>query len=48
MWCGEDASHFVRRTWGIYRSILDFENLRPDEENVRFANFAIEEVMLTN
>jgi hypothetical protein len=48
LWRGEDASHFVRPKWGIYRSILDWNNLRPDEEDVRFANFSISEVMLTN
>ncbi len=45
-WRGEDASHFVRPKWGIYRSLLDPENLRPEEEDVRFANFSIREVML--
>ena len=44
LWRGEDASHFVRPKWGIYRSILDRDNLRPDEETVRFANFSISEV----
>ena len=48
LWRGEDPSHFVRPKWGIYRSILDADNLRPDEENVRFANFSVQEVMLTN
>jgi len=48
LWRGEDPSHFVRPKWGIYRSILDLDNLRPDEENVRFANFSISEVMPTN
>lgn len=45
LWRGEDASHFVRPKWGIYRSILDLDNLRPDEEVVRFANFSISEIM---
>ena len=45
LWRGEDASHFVRPKWGIYRSILDLDNLRPDEETVRFANFSVSEVM---
>ena len=45
LWRGEDASHFVRPKWGIYRSILDWDNLRPDEETVRFANFSVSEVM---
>ncbi|MGI9233183.1 MAG: heparin lyase I family protein [Woeseiaceae bacterium] len=48
LWRGEDASHFVRPKWGIYRSILDLDNLRPDEENVRFANFSVGEVMPIN
>ena len=48
LWRGEDASHFVRPKWGIYRSILDWDNLRPDEENVRFANFSVSEVMPVN
>jgi hypothetical protein len=48
LWRGEDVSHFVRPKWGIYRSILDRDNLRPEEENVRFANFSVSEVMLTN
>lgn len=48
LWRGESPSHFVRPKWGIYRSILDRDNLRPDEENVRFANFSVSEVMLTN
>lgn len=47
LWRGEDASHFVRPKWGIYRSILDADNLRADEEDVRFANFSVSEVMLT-
>ena len=48
LWRGNDARHFVRPKWGIYRSIADPDNLRPEEENVRFANFSVEEVMLTN
>ena len=48
LWRGEEPSHFVRPKWGIYRSILDRDNLRPDEEDVRFANFSISEVMLIN
>ena len=48
LWRGDDASHFVRPKWGIYRSILDLDNLRPDEENVRFANFSVSEVMPVN
>ena len=48
LWRGEDASHFVRPKWGIYRSILELDNLRPEEEIVRFANFSISEVMPVN
>lgn len=48
LWRGDDANHFVRPKWGIYRSILDRGNLRPDEETVRFANFNVSEVVLTN
>ena len=48
LWRGEDPSHFVRPKWGIYRSILDLANLRPDEENVRFANFSVSEVVPAN
>ena len=48
LWRGEDPAHFVRPKWGIYRSILDLDNLRPDEERVRFANFVVKEVMLQN
>ena len=48
LWRGEDASHFVRPKWGIYRSILDWDNLRADEETVRFANFSVSEVMPVN
>ena len=45
LWRGEDRTHFVRPKWGIYRSILDWDNLRADEEWVRFANFSVTEVM---
>ncbi|MDJ0759481.1 MAG: hypothetical protein QNJ19_08775 [Woeseiaceae bacterium] len=48
LWRGEDPSHFVRPKWGIYRSLLDLENLRPDEESVRFASFSVSEVMLAD
>ncbi|MEL7448907.1 MAG: chondroitinase-B domain-containing protein [Pseudomonadota bacterium] len=41
MWRGDSADHFVRPKWGIYRSLLDAGNLRPDEEDVAFANFTI-------
>lgn len=44
-WRGTEASHFVRPKWGIYRSLADFDNLRSDEEIVRFASFSISEVI---
>ncbi|MEO1481004.1 MAG: hypothetical protein AAFU77_02780 [Myxococcota bacterium] len=46
LWRGLDPDDFVRPKWGIYRSILDAENLRPDEEIVRFANFSVERLEL--
>jgi hypothetical protein len=36
-----DSSKFVRPKWGIYRSIVQTDNLRADEEQVRFADFEI-------
>lgn len=45
LWRGDDPAHFVRPKWGIYRSLLDKENLRAAEEAVRFANFTVSEVM---
>lgn len=41
LWRGGD---FVRPKWGIYRGLSD--QLRPDEERVYFANFAITEGMM--
>ena len=38
------AGDFVRPKWGIYRSLADSTNLRPDEETVRFANFSASKV----
>jgi hypothetical protein len=32
---------FVRPKWGIYRGLDDAAELRPDEERVRFASFAV-------
>ena len=45
LWRGESTTHFVRPKWGIYRSIVELDNLRPEEEWVRFANFSIQEVL---
>jgi len=38
MWRGND---FVRPKWGIYRGLKDKDELRPDEETVRFAAFRV-------
>jgi len=38
------AGDFIRPKWGIYRSLADSANLRPDEETVRFANFSVSKV----
>lgn len=40
-WRGVEERDFVRPKWGIYRSILETDSLREDEEQVRFANFSI-------
>ena len=32
---------FIRPKWGIYRSLADAADLRPDEETVGFAHFSI-------
>lgn len=45
MWRGTSESHFVRPKWGIYRSLADIDNLRQEEEIVRFADFEIQKVM---
>ena len=44
MWRGTSGDHFVRPKWGIYRSLAAKEDLRADEEVVRFANFEVEKV----
>lgn len=46
LWRGEDSSHFVRPKWGIYRSLRDANNLRPEEETVAFANFEVKKIVL--
>ena len=45
IWRGTNAKHFVRPKWGIYRSLRNSENLRAEEENVRFANFSVSKVV---
>ncbi len=45
LWRGESSEHFVRPKWGIYRSLADADNLRSNEEDVRFANFRVEKVL---
>ena len=47
MWRGLDNDHFVRPKWGIYRSLRDADNLRPEEEVVRFANFEVSKLQPT-
>jgi len=47
-WRGVDAEDFVRPKWGIYRSILETDSLREEEEQVRFANFLIKKGVLTD
>lgn len=42
MWRGDGS--FVRPKWGIYRSIIETDSIRADEEDVRFANFEILEI----
>ena len=44
MWRGTAGDHFVRPKWGIYRSLAEKEDLRAEEEVVRFANFEVEKV----
>ena len=46
MWRGTDSEHIVRPKWGIYRSLDDSDNLRPEEEIVRFANFEVQKVLV--
>lgn len=43
MWRPDCA--FVRPKWGIYRSLLNKDNLREAEETVRFANFSISKAL---
>ena len=46
-WRGTKLHHFVRPKWGIYRSLKDADNLRPGTEIVRFANFTISQLDLS-
>jgi hypothetical protein len=41
MWRGVKDNHFARPKWGIYRSMIETDSLRADEEQVRFADFVI-------
>lgn len=41
MWRGFNDDDFARPKWGIYRSIVETDSLRVDEERVRFADFSI-------
>lgn len=44
MWRGNEASDFVRPKWGIYRSIVETDSLRADEEKIYFTDFSIKKV----
>jgi len=44
LWRGESTNDFVRPKWGIYRSLKDADNLRPEEERVDFANFSVQKM----
>ena len=41
MWRGVSDDDFARPKWGIYRSIVETDSLRAEEEQVRFADFVI-------
>jgi VCBS repeat-containing protein len=45
-WRGVDDEDFVRPKWGIYRSIVETDSLREEEERVQFANFSIKKGLL--
>jgi len=47
MWRGFSDDDFARPKWGIYRSIVETDSLRGDEEQVRFADFVIKKGVLT-
>ncbi|MEM5512450.1 VCBS domain-containing protein [Pseudoalteromonas sp. AS84] len=41
IWRGFSDDDFARPKWGIYRSIVETDSLRIDEERVRFTDFSI-------
>ncbi|MEL0633216.1 VCBS domain-containing protein [Pseudoalteromonas carrageenovora] len=47
MWRGFSDDDFARPKWGIYRSTVETDSLRSDEEQVRFADFVIKKGVLT-
>ncbi|MDQ9091440.1 VCBS domain-containing protein [Pseudoalteromonas haloplanktis] len=47
MWRGFSEKDFARPKWGIYRSIVETDSLRADEEQVRFADFSIKKGTLS-
>jgi VCBS repeat-containing protein len=47
MWRGFSGDDFARPKWGIYRSIVETDSLRAEEEQVRFADFVIKKGVLT-
>ena len=46
MWRGFSDEDFARPKWGIYRSIVETDSLRAEEEQVRFADFVIKKGVL--
>ena len=48
MWRGVSDDDFARPKWGIYRSIVETDSLRAEEEQVRFADFVIKKGSLIN
>ena len=46
MWRGFSDDDFARPKWGIYRSIVETDSLRAEEEQVRFADFVIKKGVL--
>ena len=46
MWRGFSDDDFARPKWGVYRSIVETDSLRAEEEQVRFADFVIKKGVL--
>ncbi|NDV91138.1 hypothetical protein GTH32_08060 [Alteromonas sp. 345S023] len=41
MWRGVSEQDFIRPKWGIYRSTAQWDQLRAEEERVKFADFVV-------